>query len=202
MRYCINRTGTAFGDHLMAAFFVRLLNDNGIEAVYGTGFHRDLVDVPLSVDGESYQEYFFTYHEGDLGAPTFDASRSVIQTATERFKRAFGVDQEIAIHTPYVPVKFAKLGAIPQHDVVMCTKSGIWSRYRNWPYFGDLKQELEKRRISFFDLSAAGVRGNECLNYVARSKLYLGLETGLSHAVAQTRILFTQFTRHPEFWSF
>lgn len=185
MHYCVRRTGVALGDHMMAAFFVRLLNDNGIDAVYGTGFYRDLVDVPLSVEGEPYEDFFFTYHHGDLRAPAFDASKSIVETATQRFKSAFGIDREILIRTRHVPVKFVELRGGQRYDVVMCTKSGVWSRYRNWPYFEELKREFDVRGISHFDLSRNGVRGNECLNYVAASKVYLGLETGVSHYVSQ-----------------
>ncbi len=185
MKYSIKRTGGAIGDHMMAAFFVQLLNDNGIEAVYGTHCYRDLVAVPLSEEGESYHEYTFFYHEGVLQRPTFHPTKTIIEIATERFQQQFDITQSLEVKTPYVPVKFVENNAIPKVDVVLCTKSGVWTRYRNWPYFPQLKRKLEEQGISYVDLTEQNIQNNDCLNYVHKAKLYIGLETGVSHYVSQ-----------------
>jgi len=184
-KFSINRTGDAIGDHMMAAFFVQMLNDNGIPAVYGTPHYRSLVDVPLSSPDENYEEFYFFYHDGPIDNPTFNREKTILELVTERFKAQFAISQPISIHTEYVPVKYEDEELIQGYDVAMVTRSGVWTRVRDWPFFDELKQQLDVKKINYIDLTASNVRNNACLNYVSKSKVYLGLETGVSHYVSQ-----------------
>ena len=184
-KFSINRTGRAIGDHMMAAFFVQLLNDNGLPAVYGSPHYRDLVKVPLSRKGELYDEFYFLFHQGNLDCPTFDKEKSALEVVLDKFKARFDISDPLRVQTNYVPVNYVDIEEIRGYDLAMATKSGVWSRVRDWPYFDRLKHELDKRSISYIDLTASNVINNECLNFVAKSKLYLGLDTGVSHYVSQ-----------------
>ena len=183
--FSIKRTGAAIGDHMMAAFFVQLLNDNGIPAVYGTDWYRNLVDVPLSQPGGSYQEFYYAYHLGDIKSPGFDKQKSFLEIVLEKFRRQFNIHQEIKIKTRYVPVKYTDIPAISGVDVALVTKSGVWSKYRNWPHFPELKSMMRREGISFIDLTERDIRDVQFLNYVKKSKVYVGLDTGPSHYGSQ-----------------
>jgi hypothetical protein len=74
---------------------------------------------------------------------------------------------------------------VPSLDVILCTKTGQWGPYRDWPYFSQLKDMFDKNNISYVDCQERGIYSHECLNYVKNAKLYLGLETGMSHYVSK-----------------
>jgi len=183
--HTIKRTGDAIGDHCMTAFFVQLLNDNGIKATYGATHYRDLFDIPVNDYGF---EFTFDYSANNNPRnPTFDKNRTILEITLDKFKTYFPdlKDTEFKIKTPYVPVKYKDNPDIKSYDIVMATKSGVWSRYRNWLYFPELKKVLDKEGITYYDLSENNIKNNDCLNYVKKSKLYIGLETGTSHYVSQ-----------------
>ena len=85
----------------------------------------------------------------------------------------------------YIPVTFHDSPDIPAFDVVMNTATGPWAPYRDWPYFDELKQLFNANGISFIDLNKNKMFGHRCLNYVKNARLYLGLETGMSHYVSR-----------------
>ena len=181
--YLIKRTGNALGDFMMAAFFVKLLNDNGIEAKYHKSWYADLVNVDKGIEGI---EFYFDYSSNlNPYFPVFDKTKSIIELVSGRFKNKFNIKEELKILTPYVPVNYTEHSDIRGVDVSLCTKSGVWSKYRDWPFFNQLKHELAKRKISFIDLTQNRIFNNTCLNYVKKSKVYVGLETGTSHYVPQ-----------------
>ena len=80
---------------------------------------------------------------------------------------------------------------VPSVDVVMNTKSGSFSTARMWPYFSQLKNLLERKRISYCDLDELPFSQTSsepswtALNYAKSARLYLGLDSGLSHYVAR-----------------
>jgi hypothetical protein len=84
-----------------------------------------------------------------------------------------------------VPVIYNDIQNVPTVDVVMCTQTGNWTPYRQWPYFDELKELFKKEDITYIDLNEEGIFSVKLLNYVNRCKLYLGLDTGTSHYVSQ-----------------
>lgn len=184
MKFSIKRTGDAIGDHMMAAFFVQLLIDNNIDAVYGANYYRHLVAVPLSQPHEKYEEFYFQYHEGPLRRPHFNKEKTILELVIQRFCTKYDIHKELKIVTPFVPVIFKEDPNIPKVDITLVTKSGKWSKYRNWPYFGELKKALTKKNLTFIDLTEKRIYDNNCLNYVKKSRLFIGLETGASHYVS------------------
>jgi hypothetical protein len=171
--------GGGFGEPLMAALMTSVLNDNKINAVFQE--HRgvkNLVNCSLyNPDSEIHQTYKrFRWRYEHVKKP-------IILQMIDYFQKRTG--RTIKLFRNCIPVKFYDIPSIPSVDVVMCTQAGTWSPYRNWPYFDELKGFLNREKISFVDLNAEKIRGIECLNYVQKSKLYLGLDTGTSHYVSQ-----------------
>lgn len=180
----VKRTGDALGDHMMAAHFVRTLLDHGIDAVYAADHHRELVDVPLDRPGDG-QDFYFDYTlNGDPVRPVFDKRRTIFEIVRDSFVTKTKLATTLEIKTPWVPVTFVeqKVSAV---DVVLVTKSGVWSRWRDWPRFAELKDAMTKKRIRWIDATEQNVRSHELLNYVDRSKVFVGVETGASHYVSQ-----------------
>jgi ADP-heptose:LPS heptosyltransferase len=81
-----------------------------------------------------------------------------------------------------VPVKYVDEPDVAPTDVAICSSTGNWATYRNWPYFPELKSLLTAHGIRWVDISE--LRDNRCLNQVKKSRLYLGLDTGVSHLVS------------------
>jgi len=93
-------------------------------------------------------------------------------------------DKEFVIERNYIPVKYEEHD-INSVDVVLNTKTGKYTPYREWPYFNELKLLLRKNNISYLDIDENKIYGIELLNYIKKAKLYIGLETGASHYVSQ-----------------
>ena len=191
--------GRGFGEPLIMSLVVNILNDNGVDAVLRK--HRkvsELVDCPL-ISREATDKTFQTY------AWTYECcSKPIILQYIEYFENVVG--KSLKITRDYIPVKFYDILEVPSVDIVMGTRTGNWSPYRNWPYFEKLKKLFNKEGITYIDLDTNGIRGVECLNYVNKCKLFLGLETGMSHYVSQfangkTLILQSGFSEF-EFWAY
>ena len=169
--------GKGFGERLMVALLSCILTDNGINTVFGHRY-KILVDCPIhDLDNKMHRTYKRIFCEYETTEEPIILQR--IKYFEELTKR------KIEVTKNHIPVKFYDIPSIPSVDVVMCTRSGAYSPYRNWPYFDELKKLLNKEKISFVDLNAEEIFNIECLNYVKKSKLYLGLETGTSHYVSQ-----------------
>jgi hypothetical protein len=167
----------AFGDRLMAAQVTAILNDHGITAEFMANDIANLVDVPLFKGGKCRQ-WNFDYPPYNL----YDG-RGFIRKALDSFQETYGVPRmEITHRTP--PVRYIELPEIQGTDVAICSKSGPWSPYRNYPRMDEIQAELTKRSIRFVDLNESNIVGMQALNWCAKSKLYLGLDTGMSHYVA------------------
>jgi hypothetical protein len=54
-----------------------------------------------------------------------------------------------------------------------------------WPRLNRFKKILRQEGVSFIDLDRKGILGIECLNYVKKAKVYIGLDTGMSHYVSK-----------------
>lgn len=178
----VKRTGDALGDHMMAAHFVRTLVDHGIEASYCADHYRDLVDVPVgALDGEDF--YFDYTANGNPHVPTFDKTKTIFEIVSEKFRNQTMRPFYGTVMTPWVPVVFRETPGL-KYDVVLVTKSGVWSRWRDWPGFPALKSALTSRGLTWIDASEQNVRNQDLLGLVARARAYVGIETGASHYVS------------------
>jgi hypothetical protein len=177
MKYVIYRK-TAFGESLLAATLVAILRDQGIDAVYwdDRSWLRALVDVPIRGGSDRRMAWRFDYAPEN----TWDG-RSIMQKALHNFC-AWSGERDLLLTRHLVPVKFQDEPNLPQIDVSICPTTSSPTSYRNWPFFPQLKALLDADGIRWLDVS--GLRGNQCLNQVKKSRLYLGLETGMSHFVS------------------
>ena len=130
--------------------------------------------------------------------------RSIMRKALDNFAQAIGLLNSIPITRANAPVKMVLDDRVPSVDIAICSRSGYWSPYRDWPSFPRLKVLLTDAKLRWHDLSESGIRGNECLNYVRKAKLYLGLETGMSHfvsSVARRGLILQSGYSCFEYWS-
>ncbi len=194
--YVIYRKAPQFGDNLLAAFFTTVLIDNGIKAVYRSNVCQDLVDLPI-FDYQKHKDwktFYYGHHPPRV---------SMFYMATKKFRRESGYKGPLKIKRRYVPVLFTEAD-LPPVDITINSVSGPWSKARDWPYFPQFKAKLDRLGISWVDLNQQNIRNNDCLNYVHHSKLYLGLESGMSVYVSQIaaqKALIIQSCRQPfDYW--
>jgi len=185
MQYIIERTGDALGDHCMAVFFTKILIDNGFDAKFRHSIkkYNQLFDIPSSEESPNFR---FDYSSNDNPVnPSFDKDKNIIYFVIEKFKTKFNIEKEIKIINNFCPVNYTDIPAIENHDVTLNGKTGGWTPYTRYPTpkFLKLKSLLDKEGISFYDL--AETKNNETLNYVKKSKVFVGLQTGVSIFVSQ-----------------
>ena len=175
----IYRNNEFLGDELAAAQMVAILNDFGIEACWwhDNPEFRALVDVPLW-DGSEMKSWLFHYEP----ALKWDG-RSILRKALDNFSADF-ILPPIPISRTSVPIRYQDDPSIIGTDVVICSEVSIHSKYREYPRMNEVKQLLNEKGVRWRDLSEDKIRGNAVLNWVKKSKVYLGLETGVSHYVA------------------
>lgn len=173
--FVVTRNEGFIGDLLMAGMFTAILNDNKVDAVLKVSREdiKQLLDVPLW-DGEDGEEYKWRYEE-------LPPVGSFIERTVGHFSVLTG--REVSITRRCVPVKMHD-EEVPQVDVALGTVTSNWTPYRMWPYFDDLKELMDRSRITWLDMDKENVMGNRCLNVVKKCKLYVGLETGRSHLVS------------------
>lgn len=179
--YLITRFNHAFGDNLMAGMFTAILNDNGVRA----SFYCNNADAAMYLDcpmvtqkvAPPSRRFNWAYESG------LRLNVNFMAYSLERFAQQFGTPP-LQMTRRSVPVRYQDWEEAPTVSVVMCTHVGRWSRYRNWPYFDKLKLLLHERGISYLDLHEQNIYGERALSCVARARLYLGLETGMSHFVS------------------
>jgi len=193
-----------FGDLLLTSWFVSILRDNGINAffapryrkktckymdchniisansLFSLGLTRSQIDKRMrSSLTLRWQRYITRYKYINQG----ENCVSIISQMCEHFGARFGV--KVVNNSNYIPVRYCDIPEIPSVDVTLCTRSGDFAKCRNWPYFEILKSRFDKYGVSYIDLTKEEIYYIECLNYVKKSKLYVGLETGTSHYVSQ-----------------
>ena len=213
-----------FGDHLLTFFFTSILRNNGINAIFDPPSYYDIcnyVKSPYIIFGRRPLKYrlsrekvigkmsqtFYSdwtvfkvlYKYGEKGVkPT-----PIIEQFCCDFEKYFGI--KIRNNFNYIPVKYRDIPEIPSVDVSLSTVSGPWAKYRNWPYFSDLKRRMDKYGISYIDLSKNKILFMDCLNYVKKSKVYVGVETGISHYVSQVAngkaLILQSGLVNSDFWS-
>jgi len=203
--------GRGFGNKLIMAHLVKICNDNGISTVLQNKSRIEgLVDVPM-YSFENPKEEHQRYHLfSPIVTNTYkdkNCSEPVLVTYLRLISNYIGKELELDdSRHDHIPVVFNELPNIPAFDVVMCTQTGHWGPYREWPYFEVLKKMLSYSNISFVDMNKNKIFSNTCLNYVRKAKLYLGLETGMSHYVskfANGKALILQSGFAPfDFWAY
>jgi len=179
-------TGKGFGNALILAHLTKICVDNGIPAVFNQ--HRttiNLVDVPL-YDPTFHAEYLTHTWKGVRNTWTRkNVDMPVISQYIKNVEDIFDTKIRMTKIHSHIPVAYHDIPEITGVDVAMCTEVGAWGPYRNWPYFPELKKLFDQSNISYVDLNKDGIYSIECLNYVKKSKLYIGLETGMSHYVSK-----------------
>ncbi|MBM4043985.1 MAG: glycosyltransferase family 9 protein [Planctomycetes bacterium] len=173
----VNGVAEGLGDRLLASTFALILNDNGVRAVLDDDLAGELVRCPTFDPARhgDYRRYRFNYEPENRYFPG-----GLMRRALDNFAQQFGL-QALQITRTAVAVQYSSQFDVEPVDVALCTESGGWSPYRNWPHFDCLKKSLEANGISFCDLTKEGKRGMECVNYIRKARLYVGLETGVSH---------------------
>lgn len=166
---------------VLAALATRIIIENGFLAALDDDRPaiRTLIDIPFWNGEPDWIDWRFSYRP-----ETKWDGRSIMRKALDNFAATHGIKEQLKLTRRSVDVKVVEVPSIPSFDVVICSRVGYWSPYRGWPHFPELKRRLTLAGISWFDLSETNTTDNECLNYVGKAKLYLGLETGTSHFVA------------------
>lgn len=132
--------GKGFGDALRSVLLTRILIDNGIDAVFSE--HRTcrgLTDIPkynkLDENHGKYRKVCpiikWIYEED---RPYYEESMTTQKVQyLERF-----LGKKLWINKfkhNHIPVISHIYDSVPSVDVAMCTVTGWWGPYRNWPYF-------------------------------------------------------------------
>jgi len=171
------------GDPMMIAWFVTILRDNGVNAYF---IERPrlgrLSPIDPAITLRDKSSKYNVYWKADAHDQT-----PIHLQYIRHFEQYYGplkVDWEKRNH---VPVKYYEISKIPAVDVVLNTKTGNFTMYKLWPYFPELKILLRKAKISFIDLDKdwKETYGIRCLNYIRKAKLYIGLDSGMSHYVSR-----------------
>ena len=195
----VKHKGKAFGDAVLASLFTHILIDNGIDACFACDSLEvySVVDCPLWHDVEAeykergekfeYDRYSFLYR--------LNESKDILSYHCDKFLEYWGKDGDkgdecfdissLDIKRDHVPVKYREIPDIDSVDVAMTTSAGNFTPYKDWPYFNELKEKLDKVGVSFIDLDEHKIRNMKFLNYIKKCKLYLGLDTGSAHLASQ-----------------
>jgi ADP-heptose:LPS heptosyltransferase len=202
-----------FGEQLMGAFITTVLNDNGYSVVFDNERVNELVDCPIYDAEKDKDAILFVPHRDrrPKHTPLEHKERvyrfNMYTDILDQFKQQFNITKPIKITLDHVPVKFYDMPEVPSVDVVMTTSCQHPLSYKTWPpkYFTRLKKKLRKNNITFIDADKRNIRDIEFLNYVAKCKVYLSLDTGAAHYASQvgknkTLILQSGFTKY-EFWA-
>jgi hypothetical protein len=176
--------GSAFGDNIMSIMLAAVLKDNGYHAVLKNKQVSRLAD-PNEVEifdlTKKYQKvHNFVANRGFQGKKT-EPRLNIYTDLIRVFKNKFNIEEEIPLTRNVVPVKYYDMDV---EGVDVCMTTEVLHKkvsFKQWHYFDRLKQLFDKHGITYFDFNKEGTRGIKLLNYVVKSKLYLGMETGTPH---------------------
>ena len=171
------------GEPLILGWMTQTLVDNGIKALFQQ--HARMarwapLGCPVLDDRwlpKKYKKHRWLYQRSD------DAS--IHMQYLTHYSNLF--EKPLKIYKNYIPVKFYETPEVRQVDVVVNTNTGNYTPYKKWPYFQQLFQMFKEHGITWINIDrdwreTYGVRG---LNYVKKAKVYLGLDTGMSHYVSK-----------------
>ena len=182
--YKISWEGEGFGDQITASVVVQTLNDHGIQCALNSPSIAHLVKCPKITDRRFVGLIPIPHRLNRTLENLYNPKYNFYTDLIHHFLKNKNINlkiQDINITLDHVPVTYKEIPSINGVDVAMVTKSGWWTPYRDWPYFNELKALLKKKGVSYIDLSEKKIKSFEFLNYVKKSKIYLGLETGASH---------------------
>ena len=172
--------GGGYGDRLLVAWVVNILNFNKIPSILNT------TGIDHLVNCKNFYDFKLDQPKKDIhilrqnkNNPKFTILSDLLNFAIYHGDIKLSLDNIDIKNAPH-PIIYKDIPDINGVDVAIVTKTGPWTPYRNWPYFDDLKRLLAKNNISYIDLSEEKIKNFEFLNYVKKSKIYLGLETGAS----------------------
>ncbi len=169
----------ALGDCLIGSLVTHILLDHGVDARFWCPSPEilALLDCPKA---ERLEPPFLAFDYAPEGA--WDG-RSILRKALDRCQQGLSRPEPFEITRTRIPVHYRDLAHVPRVDVALGTRCGSWSPLRGWPYFAELQRELTAAGLTWETLDDK--RGLECLNWAAKARLYVGLETGTSHYVSQ-----------------
>lgn len=181
-RYEICWGGSAFGDRLLAGWVCNILNFNGVNCSFNQ--LGEILNCKDFYNKRDFNETIKTpLNRTKKTNPDYTILTDLLYCFLQQSKENLTIDQIDIKNAPH-PIIYKDIPEIKGVDVSIVSESGGWTPYRNWPYFDDLKKLLAKNNILYIDLSEKKVKNFEFLNYVKKSKIYLGLETGSSHYAA------------------
>lgn len=177
-RVVVHRKGGAFGDTLLSAMFTQILRDHQIDAVWWDDRPeiRELIDLPMW-DGRPEAEWRFEYESARPG-PNF------VRRALLNFARDLGLHDALRMTRNRVPLRYVDDPGCHGSDVALCLTGGDWSKYRWYPYIDELKRELFRSGISYWDVRDHDIKGQTVFNAIHKSEMYVGIDTGVTHAAA------------------
>lgn len=173
MRYIISRD-RALGDTCFAAIWVNNLMLAGHDACLKADPELGSLFTAPMWDGEPGYLWPLHYVNNDASAP-------IMRHVQHKFYMDTGL--MVPIVDPYPPVKIPATGK-KSVDVAIWDRTGDWTPYRDWPYWDSLEERLSARGISYINMRCEGLRGEDVLAQAMAAKVYVGLETGVSHYVA------------------
>lgn len=186
--FIVSNKSMGFGDKLLASYFASILNRNNIKAflnIRSRSLHLE-TEFYECVDNEyadcrynKSKVFHIRYGYGEVN----NKKMSILEQVCYSFLSLHGIDIKVGIN--YIPVKYIDIPEIKSYDIAMGTKCGEWNRYREWPYFEELKKRLMENGISYIDMDEQKMFYMKSLNCVKKAKLYVGIETGMSHFVSQ-----------------
>ncbi len=190
------RRDAAFGDQLLATLMVHVLNDNGIESTYETRTKKEttqeynscqyiekLIDCPITKN-VNLKKYQIKQHWAETMPNEHLYKGNILESFLENFCKKENIKKKILIKKErnYIPVVYYDIPEIKETDISLALNAGTTGKYKEWPYKKELKEQLKKNNISYVDLEH--IKDIKCLNHVKKSKLYLGIDTGISHYVS------------------
>ncbi len=185
--YYYNEPG-GLGDNCMSAIIAEIMRENGYQTYFYAkllGFDKLIEDV-LVYDPSLFYDYTFDYDNPSFTIPVNKLNGKHYIDAFFEFNK--------------LPMRFDGRAAniifndvdVPIVDVALNTKCSNWAIKRRWPHFDKLKEYFRANGISFFDLDTIkyyswknSESSAKALNIAAKSKIYVGLDTGMSHFVAK-----------------
>jgi hypothetical protein len=223
----LNHKFSGFGDKLMTYLFYLVLkryisnifidiNENNMMSFIEYDKNDKHIILENKIDKTFFIEYdnYYAGRGNNYYIKTNSILNSILEIMLIKFSKQFNVPNNICDkikqeikNTKYrIPVKYYDIPNIPSVDISIVSKTGRFTPYRNWPYFKELKEKLNKEKITYIDLIEKNIKNVECLNYIKKSKLYLGLDTGVSHyasSVASGKTLIIQSGyNYFDFWCF
>jgi hypothetical protein len=186
------RRGGAFGDKLLSAMFTRALKSAGINAICEIDYNYVCDDLKLNREIKSSDLIInFVYEPYIEDAAnkknlTMSFLEKVLKNANPILKKYLAKE---TINKIDVTKCFPIIKDLPviekTNDVFVITSAGPWSNVRNYPRFQELFNLFNKNNISYVNVTKEKLIDEVFFECFAKSKIFIGLETGATHLAAQ-----------------